>query len=115
MTFRSSRRFAIVAAATMALAGSLMTASPALAAPPQPYGTVVAEHGTYAYAHTLVGSQRLAFLHYGAEVGLHCEVVGETVDGNRIWYELRDRIGGRLAWTPARWMRNTGRVPACSA
>ncbi|PWI45837.1 hypothetical protein [Streptomyces sp. ICBB 8177] len=40
------------------------------------------------------------------------EVVGEPVDGNKIWYRLRDRVGGQLAWVTARWVRNTGRVPA---
>ncbi|MEU6174981.1 SH3 domain-containing protein [Streptantibioticus parmotrematis] len=113
-TLTSSRhRFATLAAAAVALAGALMTASPALAAPPQPYGTVIAEHGVYVHSHPFVGSHRLALLSRGTEVGLHCEVVGEPVDGNKIWYQLREHIGGQLSWVTARWVRNTGRVPAC--
>ncbi|MBY8887812.1 SH3 domain-containing protein [Streptomyces sp. PTM05] len=113
MAFTSSRRFAAVAAATVALAGSLLTATPALAAPPQPYGTVISPSGVVERELPSTSAARLGALPYRAEVGLRCKVHGQRVDGNDLWYQLRDRVRGHVAWVAARYVRNTGTVPFC--
>ncbi|MFD5513589.1 hypothetical protein ACFWIB_38455 [Streptomyces sp. NPDC127051] len=42
----------------------------------------------------------------GEAVGLRSKVRAQNIDGNDIWYLLRDRPG----WVAARYMKNTGDV-----
>ncbi|WP_229346980.1 SH3 domain-containing protein [Streptomyces sp. UNOB3_S3] len=49
-------------------------------------------------------------LPYGFRVGLRCKVRAQIIDGNEIWYLLRDRPG----WVTARYVENTGTVSFCA-
>ncbi|WP_208605829.1 hypothetical protein [Streptomyces albus] len=77
--------------------------------PAQPYGTVISPSGVVKRAQPTTNSANLGALAYQAQVGLKCKVTGQTVDGNNIWYLLRDGSG----WVAARYVVNTGTVPFC--
>ncbi len=116
MTFTSSRRFVAAAgvAATVALGGSVLAAVPASAAPPaQPYGTVISPTGVKERALPTTNSATLGTLPYKAQVGLACKVRGQDIDGNNLWYKLRNRVDGKEAWVTARYVENTGVVNFC--
>ncbi|WP_234334549.1 SH3 domain-containing protein [Streptomyces sp. NRRL B-1347] len=54
-------------------------------------------------------SSVVARLPYRSTVGLRCKVRAQVVDGNDVWYLLRDRAG----WVAARYVDNTGNVRLC--
>ncbi|WP_206320720.1 hypothetical protein [Streptomyces zingiberis] len=78
-------------------------------APAQPYGTVVASQLNVRSGPGTTYSILPPALAYGQQVGLICKVVGQNVDGNNLWYLLRDRPG----YAAARYVQNTGTVPYC--
>ncbi|MBQ0984134.1 SH3 domain-containing protein [Streptomyces sp. F63] len=79
--------------------------------PAQPYGTVISPSGVVKRAQPTTNSANLGVLAYHAQVGLNCKVHGQNVDGNDLWYLLRDGSG----WVAARYVQNTGTVPFCSS
>lgn len=48
-------------------------------------------------------------LRYREQVGLRCKVRAQNIEGNDIWYLLRDRS----TWVSAKYMDNTGYVQYC--
>ncbi|MGW9211842.1 SH3 domain-containing protein [Embleya sp. NPDC055664] len=77
--------------------------------PHQPYGTVVSESGVNVREFPSTDSSVVDRLPHGSTVGLRCKVRARNIDGNDIWYLLRDRPG----WVTARFVDNTGNVPLC--
>ncbi|HET6636542.1 MAG TPA: hypothetical protein VFH77_16105 [Streptomyces sp.] len=47
---------------------------------------------------------------YGTVIRVSCKVVGQNIDGNRLWYKMAD---ARFApgWVTARYVDNIGRAP----
>ncbi|MFE5909087.1 SH3 domain-containing protein [Streptomyces wedmorensis] len=74
--------------------------------PSQPYGTVVSEIGVNVRELPSTDSPRIAVLPYRSTIGLKYKVRAQNIDGNHIWYLLRDRPG----WVTARYVDNTGNV-----
>nr|WP_202510646.1 SH3 domain-containing protein [Streptomyces sp. SID5643] len=54
------------------------------------------------------GSQIIRFAHRGDVVKIFCKTGGETVQGNALWYLLRD---GTWAWGAARYIDSIGPAP----
>ncbi|MFI9724029.1 SH3 domain-containing protein [Streptomyces sp. NPDC052396] len=79
------------------------------ATPQQPYGTVVSPTGVNERQFPSTDSAVVGHLPHNAEVALRCKVRAQNVDGNDIWYLLRER----QVWVAARFVRNTGEVPYC--
>ncbi|MER5968308.1 SH3 domain-containing protein [Streptomyces sp. NPDC002055] len=107
-----TRRLALGTGATAAaitLGGTLLAAGPAQAAPAQPYGTVIAQSGVNERQYPSTDSSMAGFLRYRAQVGLKCKVRAQNIDGNDIWYLLRDR----QTWVSAKYVDNTGFVKYC--
>ncbi|GGT14065.1 SH3 domain-containing protein [Streptomyces purpureus] len=75
--------------------------------PPQPFGTVVSDIGVNIRKFPSTDSAVIGRINHGVEVGLHSKVHAQNIDGNDIWYRLRDQ----LAWVAARHVKNTGNVP----
>ncbi|WP_328966820.1 SH3 domain-containing protein [Streptomyces sp. NBC_00239] len=75
--------------------------------PSQPFGTVVSTAGVNLRKYPSTDSSVVGELSHGAQVGLHSKVHAQAVDGNSIWYLLRDKA----AWVSARHVDNTGTVP----
>ncbi|WP_167161163.1 SH3 domain-containing protein [Streptomyces sp. MBT27] len=78
-----------------------MTSTPA-----EPYGTVVSEVGAHVREFPSTDSSIVGSLTNGAKVGLRSKVRAQDIDGNNIWYLLRDRN----AWIAARYVSNSGSV-----
>ncbi|HCA87320.1 MAG TPA: hypothetical protein DEQ61_18690 [Streptomyces sp.] len=98
------------AAAAVMIGGSLLGAAPAQAAPPaQPYGTVVTPSGVNERQYPSTDSSVKGTLAYRAQVGLTCKVRAQNIDGNTVWYLLRDEE----TWVTARYVDNTGYVDYC--
>ncbi|MYS79594.1 SH3 domain-containing protein [Embleya scabrispora] len=75
--------------------------------PDKPYGTVVSQAGVHERQAPSTDAPALGTLPSGATVGLRGKVRAQDIDGNNIWYLLRDRN----AWVAARYVANTGNVP----
>ncbi|MFD6308484.1 SH3 domain-containing protein, partial [Streptomyces sp. NPDC060223] len=54
------------------------------------------------------GSRVLRVARYGEVVHIFCKTSGQSVDGNRLWYQLTD---GTWAWGAARYIDNIGPAP----
>ncbi|MFD3589850.1 SH3 domain-containing protein [Streptomyces sp. NPDC058683] len=76
------------------------------AAPSQPYGTVVSDSGVVVREFPSTDSHEIGRLAHGEKVSLRSKVRAQVIDGNDIWYLLRDRPG----WVAARYVENTGPV-----
>jgi hypothetical protein len=48
-------------------------------------------------------------LTYGVQIGLRCKVHAQSIDGNSVWYQLRDRP----TWVTARYVDSIGIVRLC--
>ncbi|MEV6315713.1 SH3 domain-containing protein [Streptomyces sp. NPDC051776] len=102
-------------AAAIALGGSLLAATPAHAYPPpapapaRPYGTVVTPSGVNERQYPSTDSSVRGFLKHRSQVGLKCKVRAQNINGNQIWYLLRDRPN----WVTAKYVDNTGFVKYC--
>ncbi|MFG2191968.1 SH3 domain-containing protein [Streptomyces sp. NPDC048639] len=100
-------------AAAIALGGSLLAATPAHAYPPptpaRPYGTVITPSGVNERQYPSTDSSVRGFLKYRSQVGLKCKVRAQNINGNQIWYLLRDRPN----WVSAKYVDNTGFVKYC--
>ncbi|MEU3670310.1 MULTISPECIES: SH3 domain-containing protein [Streptomyces] len=75
--------------------------------PAQPFGTVVSSTGVNLRRYPSTDSSLVGNLSHGTEIGLHSKVHAQTIDGNSIWYLLRDQA----VWVAARHVDNTGEVP----
>ncbi|WP_406864710.1 SH3 domain-containing protein [Streptomyces sp. HUAS MG47] len=75
--------------------------------PPQPFGTVVSSAGVNLRKYPSTDSTIIGNLSHGTEIGLRSKVHAQIIDGNSIWYLLRDKA----AWVAARHVDNTGQVP----
>ncbi|MEV0276805.1 SH3 domain-containing protein [Streptomyces sp. NPDC050610] len=86
-------------------------AAPAMAAPAKPYGTVVT-HGDVLLERQYPSkdSSKRGSLNNGAQIGLRCKVRAQNIEGNTIWYLLRDRA----TWVSAKYVNNTGDVKYCN-
>ncbi|MFI8219987.1 SH3 domain-containing protein [Streptomyces sp. NPDC085932] len=116
----SAKRGAMVSGAAVlaVIGGSLIAANPALAAdaaaPAKPYGTVISPVGVKERALPTTNSAELGVLPHNAQVGLQCKVHGQSIDGNDLWYKLRNKVKDKDAWVSARYVKNTGDVKLCS-
>lgn len=105
-----SRTVAIITTA-FALGGTLFAAAPAQAAEPhQPYGKVTARTGVNERMYPSTDSSIRGTLPYQATVGLRCKVRAQNINGNTVWYLLRDRT----TWVSAAYVANYGTVPYCN-
>ncbi|GAA1389479.1 hypothetical protein GCM10009639_17200 [Kitasatospora putterlickiae] len=75
--------------------------------PSEPFGTVVSEIGVNIREFPSTDSSIVGTFPFGAKIGLRSKVRAQNIDGNDIWYLLRDRN----AWVAARHVANTGNVP----
>jgi hypothetical protein len=50
-------------------------------------------------------------IRYGTVIRIRCKVVGQNIDGNRLWYRLAD-ARYPVGWVAARYVDNIGRAPA---
>ncbi|MFI1650411.1 SH3 domain-containing protein [Streptomyces avidinii] len=75
--------------------------------PAQPFGTVVSSSGVNLRRYPSTDSSLVGNLSHGTQVGLHSKVHAQIIDGNSIWYLLRDQA----VWVAARHVDNTGEVP----
>ncbi|WP_405773910.1 SH3 domain-containing protein [Streptomyces sp. NBC_00859] len=91
------------------LGAALLAASPAEAAPPTPYGTVTAGNGLVQRQYPSTDSSAEGSLRYRQQVGLRCKVRAQNIEGNTIWYLLRDTS----TWVSAKYVDNTGNVAYC--
>ncbi|WP_435136622.1 SH3 domain-containing protein [Actinacidiphila sp. bgisy144] len=106
----------VTAAGALAAAAALGTtllgataAQAAPAAPAQPYGTVVAGNGVVQRQFPSTDSSVKGSLAYRQQVGLRCKVRAQNIEGNDIWYLLRDNSN----WVSAKYVDNTGYVSYC--
>jgi hypothetical protein len=115
---KTPRRLAVgtsAVTAAFALGGSLLVAAPAQASPDpspaaeKPYGTVTAPSGLNERQHLSTDSLVRGHLPFRAQVGLKCKVKAQSVEGNPVWYLLRDRPH----WVSAKYVDNTGSVEFC--
>ncbi|MFD0007876.1 SH3 domain-containing protein [Streptomyces sp. NPDC127178] len=101
-----------------AMGGSMIAANPALAAdaavPAKPYGTVISPIGVKERALPTTDSAELGVLPHDAQVGLQCKVQGQPINGNGLWYKLRNKVKDKDAWVSARYVVNHGDVNYCS-
>ncbi|MEC4018603.1 SH3 domain-containing protein [Streptomyces sp. H27-D2] len=107
------------ALATAAVLGSMATAVPAQAdtesrgtttsAPARPYGTVIARSGLNERQYPSTDSSVKGTLPHRAQVGLHCKVRAQNLEGNEVWYLLRDKN----TWVSAKYVEATGNVRLC--
>ncbi|GAA1522232.1 hypothetical protein GCM10009730_32680 [Streptomyces albidochromogenes] len=78
-----------------------------MASPQQPFGTVVSNIGVNLRKYPSTDSAVTGTLAHGAQIGLRSKVNAQVIDGNGIWYLLRDKA----VWVAARHVANTGQVP----
>ncbi|MEU3465496.1 SH3 domain-containing protein [Streptomyces sp. NPDC006733] len=76
----------------------------------EPRGKIVANGGLWVRQEATTTSKRLNLLPQGAVVALQCKKVGQTVDGNKLWYRLG---AGKPGWVAARYVQNLSAVPYC--
>ncbi|MCX4722356.1 SH3 domain-containing protein [Streptomyces sp. NPDC090052] len=93
----------------VALGATLMAAAPAQADPHGPYGTVTARTGLIERQYPSTDSSVRGSLHFRQTVALKCKVRAQNIEGNTVWYLLRDR----QVWVSARYMDNHGFVKYC--
>ncbi|WP_328462025.1 SH3 domain-containing protein [Streptomyces sp. NBC_00448] len=94
----------------VALGTTLLGATAAQAATPaRPYGTVVAGAGVVQRQFPSTDSSVKGSLAYHQQVGLRCKVHAQNIEGNDIWYLLRDNSN----WVSAKYVDNTGTVDLC--
>jgi len=87
------------------------SARPARAAT-EPQGRVVSRLPLSIREQPTSQSAYLGSIPAGSVISLHCKVVGQTVDGNSIWYLLG---AGRPGYVAARYVQNLSSVPWCTA
>ncbi|MEW2416507.1 SH3 domain-containing protein [Streptomyces sp. NPDC046866] len=75
--------------------------------PQQPFGTVISSIGVNLRKYPSTDSAIIGTLGHGAVIGLKSKVHAQDIEGNSIWYLLRDQPG----WVAARHVDNTGQVP----
>jgi hypothetical protein len=103
--------------------GVLATTSPAVAADAtgkgavaqttkaaEPTGRVVSRLPLSIRQKPTTNSRYLGSFKPGTVIRLHCKVVGQNVDGNKLWYLLGN---GRPGYVAARYVQNLSYVPYC--
>lgn len=110
----------ILAAGTVA--GSALAATAAPAAAPAAsvlntpgdndlyQGQVIARTGLNIRAQATTNSTDRGTIRYGTVIRISCKVVGQNIDGNRLWYKLADARFAR-GYVSARYVDNIGRAP----
>ncbi|MFD9633460.1 SH3 domain-containing protein [Streptomyces violascens] len=83
---------------------------PAAAPAAQPMSKVVANGGVWIRQEASTNSKRIGLLPKGMAAAPECKKIGQSVDGNRLWYKLG---AGKQGWVSARYVQNLGRVPYC--
>lgn len=73
-------------------------------------GTVVSRSSSTVRAQPTTNSAEVGSYPRGATVQLDCEVYGESIDGNPVWYKLANRTG----WMSARYVDSSRTVPQCA-
>ena len=96
------------AAAGTHATGATMT--PTLAGA-EPHGQVTSHLPLSIREHATSNFRPLGSLPSGAVVSIRCKVVGQNVDGNRLWYRLGN---GRLGYVSARYVDNLSPVAYCA-
>jgi hypothetical protein len=94
---------------------SASTAAPASAgeqtqATAEPQGRVVSRLPLTIREKATSNSRSLGAFQPGTVIWLHCKVVGQNVDGNKLWYLLGN---GRPGYVAARYVQNLSAVPYC--
>jgi hypothetical protein len=115
----------ILAAGTVAGTALAATAAPAAAPTASVYnipgdndlyqGQVIARTGLNIRARATTNSAVVGGpIRYGTVIRIRCKVVGQNVDGNRLWYRLADARYPN-GYVSARYVDNIGRAPSyCS-
>lgn len=104
-----SRRIPVTAAAAALMVGaSVLGATAAQAAPPKPYGKVVAS-ALNVRQYPSTDSSVLSVVYKGELLPLDCKVRAQYINGNTIWYKIRYNE----EWVSARYVDNYGSVPLC--
>ncbi|WP_405774559.1 SH3 domain-containing protein [Streptomyces sp. NBC_00859] len=96
------------ALATAATLGATLMAAPAQATPQSSYGTVTAGNGLIKRQFPSTDSSVKGSLRYHQQVSLTCKVRAQNIEGNTIWYLLRDNT-----WVSAKYVDNHGYVNYC--
>ncbi|WP_335980915.1 SH3 domain-containing protein [Streptomyces sp. CA2R106] len=76
----------------------------------EPQGRVVSRLPLTIREKATSNSRSLGTLQPGTVIWLHCKVVGQNVDGNKLWYLLGN---GRPGYVAARYVQNLSAVPYC--
>ncbi|KPC60914.1 hypothetical protein [Streptomyces chattanoogensis] len=104
--------------AALTLGATLLAAAPAQAAPPsppqgaadKPFGTVTASHGLTLRQDPSTDALIRGYIRHQSRIGLECKVRAQNIDGNSIWYLIRDT---RDSWISAKHVNNNGSVKFC--
>lgn len=76
----------------------------------EPRGKVISRLPLSIREKATSNSRYLGALQPGTIIALHCKVVGQNVDGNKLWYQLGN---GRPGYVSARYVDNLAVVPYC--
>ncbi|MFJ9416514.1 MULTISPECIES: SH3 domain-containing protein [unclassified Streptomyces] len=107
--------------AALTLGATLLAAAPAQAAPPappsppqgaaaKPYGTITASHGLTLRQDPSTDALVRGYIRHQVRIGLQCKVRAQSIEGNNIWYLVRDT---RDSWISAKHVNNSGAVKFC--
>jgi hypothetical protein len=77
----------------------------------EPRGRVVSRLPLTIREKATSASRSLGTFQPGTVIWLHCKVVGQNVDGNKLWYRLGN---GRPGYVAARYVQNLSAVPYCA-
>ncbi|MEU9116308.1 SH3 domain-containing protein [Streptomyces sp. NPDC048483] len=104
--------------AALALGATLLAAAPAQAAPPappqgaaaKPFGVITASHGLTLRQDPSTDALVRGYIRHQSRIGLQCKVRAQNIEGNNIWYLVRDT---RDSWISAKHVNNSGAVKFC--
>ncbi|MFB7668764.1 SH3 domain-containing protein [Kitasatospora sp. NPDC056138] len=105
----SARTASAQTASATPASGQTAPGQTAPATPDRPYGTVTSPTGVNEREYPSTDSSAEGILRQHEKVGLRCKVHAQVIDGNAVWYLLRDRD----TWVSAAFVANTGDVPLC--
>jgi len=97
--------------ATVAMGVTVALCAPSIAQAVSPVGgSVAASTEQFVRAQPTANSKAVGTYSKGARVLLACQVHGQNVGGNDLWYRLANRDG----WMSARYVISSGRVGFCA-
>lgn len=76
----------------------------------EPQGKVISRLPLTIREMATSNSRSLGSFQPGTVIWLHCKVVGQNVEGNKLWYKLGN---GRAGYVSARYVQNLAVVPYC--